>query len=53
VIRPGNAVPDSDVVVTPRIGITKCADWPLRYLIADSPYVSKTPAHFPRNSMTR
>ena len=31
VIRAGNAVPDSDVVVTPRIGITKCADWPLRY----------------------
>jgi len=28
------------VIVTPRIGITKPADMPLRYLIADSPFVS-------------
>ena len=29
------------VVVTPRIGITQCADWPLRFFIQDSPFVSK------------
>jgi DNA-3-methyladenine glycosylase len=48
VIRAGEAVVDSDVVVTPRIGITKAADWPLRYLVRDDPYVSKTPPRFPR-----
>jgi len=26
---------------TPRIGITRAADWPLRYLLADSPWVSR------------
>ena len=33
--------PAFEVVVTPRIGITHCADWPLRFLIADSPFVSR------------
>ena len=48
VIRPGEPVEESDVVVTPRIGISQCADWPLRWLVAENPYVSKTPKHFPR-----
>jgi len=39
-IRRGEAVPDRDVVVTPRIGITQSADWPLRWYIRDSAYVS-------------
>jgi DNA-3-methyladenine glycosylase len=46
VIRSGDAIPDGDVVVTPRIGITKAADWPLRFFIRDDPYVSATPKHF-------
>ncbi len=46
VIRAGDAVDDSDVVVTPRIGITHAAEWPLRFLVRDDPYVSKTPSHF-------
>jgi DNA-3-methyladenine glycosylase len=41
----GVPVPDSQVQVTPRIGITKSAEWPLRWLVKDSPYVSKTPKH--------
>jgi DNA-3-methyladenine glycosylase len=41
----GDPVPDARVVVTPRIGITKSAEWPLRWYVADSPYVSKTPKH--------
>jgi DNA-3-methyladenine glycosylase len=46
VIRRGTPVPDSEVVVTPRIGITRAAEWPLRYLIRDDPYVSSTPPSF-------
>jgi len=30
-----------EVEVTPRIGITHCADWPLRFLIADNRFVSR------------
>jgi DNA-3-methyladenine glycosylase len=42
-IRAGQPVPDADVRVSPRIGITKAADWPLRWYIADNPWVSKAP----------
>ncbi|MEO8881773.1 MAG: DNA-3-methyladenine glycosylase [Gemmatimonadaceae bacterium] len=41
----GEEFPDSRVVITPRIGITKSADWPLRWYVSDNPYVSKTPKH--------
>jgi DNA-3-methyladenine glycosylase len=34
---------DSEVKLTPRIGITQCADWPLRWVIAGNPYVSRAP----------
>lgn len=40
VIRAGEAVADSDVEVTPRIGITKAAEWPLRWVVRDSAHVS-------------
>jgi len=30
-----------EIAVSPRIGITHCADWPLRFYIAGSPFVSK------------
>ena len=50
VIRAGHAVPDTDVIVTARIGITKAADWPLRYLVRDDPFVSATPAEFTRRA---
>ncbi len=49
-ILAGNPVPDSDVVVTPRIGITKATEWPLRYFIAADPFVSRTPSAFPRTT---
>ena len=53
VIREGEEIPDSRVVVTPRIGITEWADAPLRYFISDNPFVSKTPASFRRDSYTK
>jgi len=53
VIRRGLDVPDDGITVTPRIGITQAADWPLRWFVSDSPFVSKTPAHFPRRAHER
>jgi DNA-3-methyladenine glycosylase len=41
----GEEITDSRVRVTPRIGITKSAEWPLRWYVADNAYVSKTPRH--------
>jgi DNA-3-methyladenine glycosylase len=30
-----------DIAASPRIGITKCVDWPLRFFIRANPFVSK------------
>jgi DNA-3-methyladenine glycosylase len=37
----GFAIAEPDTVSTPRVGITKAADWPLRYAIAGSPWLSR------------
>jgi DNA-3-methyladenine glycosylase len=42
VVAPGDAETLA-VQVTARIGITKAAEWPLRFLAAGSPYVSRGP----------
>ena len=41
VIREGSRVDENDVVITPRIGITQAADWPLRFLVQNNPFVSR------------
>jgi DNA-3-methyladenine glycosylase len=40
VVMSGPAAPQFEIVVTPRIGITKCAELPLRFLIAGNKFVS-------------
>src|SRR5690606_1269437 len=42
-IHPGAPLPDEQVSVTPRIGITKAADWPLRWVVTENLFVSRTP----------
>ena len=41
VIRQGREYRNSEVRVTPRIGISRSADWPLRWIVSGSPYVSR------------
>jgi DNA-3-methyladenine glycosylase len=41
VIREGKRVAESDIQTTTRIGITKSADWPLRFIVRGNKYVSK------------
>jgi DNA-3-methyladenine glycosylase len=41
VLRQWKKEPAFDIKVTPRIGIRHCADWPLRFIIANHPAVSK------------
>ena len=53
VLRRGTEVPDADVEVTPRVGITQAAEWPLRYLVRGDPFVSATPRGFFRRDYAR
>ena len=40
VVRPGS-IEEIAIAATPRIGITKAADWPLRFCLAGSPWISR------------
>jgi DNA-3-methyladenine glycosylase len=42
VIREGSAVEASQIVTAKRIGITKAADWPLRFYIRGNEFVSRS-----------
>lgn len=37
----GTPVADEDVLVSPRVGITKAADWPMRFMIRGNAWVSR------------
>jgi DNA-3-methyladenine glycosylase len=43
VIREGRKVTPEEIETTPRIGISRAVDWPLRYTIRGNPYVSRVP----------
>ncbi len=40
-VQPGKDLGEADIITTPRIGITKAANLPLRFYIKNSPFVSK------------
>ncbi len=40
-IRKWREAPNFEIAVTPRIGITQCAEWPLRFIWAGHPCLSK------------
>jgi DNA-3-methyladenine glycosylase len=40
-IREGQRVPETQIKVTTRIGITRCADWPMRFVVDRNPFVSR------------
>jgi DNA-3-methyladenine glycosylase len=41
IVRPPERWEETRIAVTPRIGITKAADWPLRFHLAGSPWTSR------------
>jgi len=47
VVRAGRPVAAEEIETTARIGITKAADWPLRYFIRGNRFVSKAPKALP------
>lgn len=52
-ISRGVRVSDAEVSITPRIGITRAAEWPLRWIVTDNPYVSRMPRRPARRRRSR
>jgi DNA-3-methyladenine glycosylase len=41
IVRPPERWEETRIAITPRIGITKAADWPLRFHLVGSPWISR------------
>jgi DNA-3-methyladenine glycosylase len=41
IVRPPERWEETRIAITPRIGITKAANWPLRFHLAGSPWISR------------
>ena len=52
VIRTWREKPQFTIGVTPRIGIRDCVDWPLRFIWAGHPCLSRSPSHERANRPT-
>ena len=42
-VKVRRAEPLHEIVASPRIGISKAADWPLRFVVSGSPWTSRSP----------
>ncbi len=47
VVRRPEKAEEAEIVATPRVGIRRCAEWPLRFCLAGNPWVSRGPAGSP------
>lgn len=53
ILRPARPMGRRSVAVTPRVGITRASDWPLRFYVKDCEWVSARPVNARRRAAPR